>query len=278
MLSLLDYLVLRQRVVHTWRLDGDGRLPSQCAHNQCDATSERVTGEHNLAPGFGELPRPLQDLVVLPLVVSDAQGGHHAVLAADDQSRRLPRPSPRQREEGVDDREHHRLCPHPDVLQVVNDAVNIRAADRDDTDGLRTDLVACQLKLHPRPLPDAGAVRADDGDVVVGHEGTEKARHVVRGGGLDVGQLREEGIVKELKSMPCVAAHHVILRQRWLDRRRCCRHPLQSEHGGARVDDREARGRGVPPHEISHEEARSVLDRRHERAEAQHGAEGQDCH
>mmetsp|Transcript_58710 Transcript_58710/g.190101 ORF Transcript_58710/g.190101 Transcript_58710/m.190101 type:complete len:279 (+) Transcript_58710:889-1725(+) len=278
MLSLLDYLVLRQRVVHTWRLDGDGRLPSQCAHNQCDATSERVTGEHNLAAGFGELPRPLQDLVVLPLVVSDAQGGHHAVLAADDQRRRLTRPSPRQREEGVDDHEHQRLCPHPDVLQVVNDAVNIRATDRDDADGLRTDLVACQLKLHPRPLPDAGAVRADDGDVAVGHEGTEEARHVIRGGRFDVGQLREECIVEELQIVPCLAAHHVLLRQHRHDRRRslCC--PGQGEHGGARVDDGEARGCVVPMHEVSHEEARAVLDRRHERAKDQYGAEGQDGH
>mmetsp|Transcript_8835 Transcript_8835/g.22632 ORF Transcript_8835/g.22632 Transcript_8835/m.22632 type:complete len:279 (-) Transcript_8835:1206-2042(-) len=278
MLALLDGLVLGQRVVHAWRLDGDGRLPGQCAHDQRDATPEGVTGQDNLTAGLGELPNPPQDLVVVPLVVPDAQGGHHAVLAADDQRRRLPRPTPRQREEGIDDREHHRLCPHPDVLQVIHNSVNIRAAYRDDGDGLRAELVTCQVELHPRPLPDAGAVRADDGDVAMGHEGTEEARHVIRGGRFDVGQLREECVVEELEIVPCLAAHHVLLRQHRHDRRRSLCRPGQGEHGGARVNDGEARGCVVPMHEVSHEEACVVLDRRHEGTKDQYGAEGQDGH
>mmetsp|Transcript_154787 Transcript_154787/g.496191 ORF Transcript_154787/g.496191 Transcript_154787/m.496191 type:complete len:267 (+) Transcript_154787:547-1347(+) len=266
MLALLDGLVLGQRVVHAWRLDGDGRLPSQCAHDQRDATPEGVTGQDNLAAGLGELPHPPQELVVVPLVVSDAQGGHHAVLAADDQRRRLPRPTPWGASVIVF------------AHRAVHNSVNIRAADRDDGDGLRAELVTCQVELHPGPLPDAGAVRADDGDVAVGHEGTEEARHVIRGGRFDVGQLREECIVEELQIVPCLAAHHVLLRQHRHDRRRslCC--PGQGEHGGARVDDGEARGCVVPMHEVSHEEARAVLDRRHERAKDQYGAEGQDGH
>mmetsp|Transcript_87074 Transcript_87074/g.219229 ORF Transcript_87074/g.219229 Transcript_87074/m.219229 type:complete len:235 (+) Transcript_87074:256-960(+) len=93
MRALLDRLVLRQGVVDSRWLNSDGHLPRQGANHERNAAAQRVPCEDDLAPGSGDLTHMLQDLTIVPLLITDSKGCIHPVHAANQKSSRLPGPS-----------------------------------------------------------------------------------------------------------------------------------------------------------------------------------------
>mmetsp|Transcript_114934 Transcript_114934/g.330047 ORF Transcript_114934/g.330047 Transcript_114934/m.330047 type:complete len:273 (+) Transcript_114934:406-1224(+) len=192
----LLHLVLRQRMVDTRGLNGDGKAVRESAEDEGDASAQGVAGNDHVTVG-GQLADVLENLAVVPLVIFDGEAFQEAVDGPDDQSSRVPRPDPNGGEDGGQDVQGHRLRPHSEVFGVIHQLRRVRAADGDHCDipaSLAVRLAIANIQIQPTPLSGVG-MGLLDGHLFVWEQRLQEAQQAAGALGLHVCHERHESVV-----------------------------------------------------------------------------------